>query len=123
MTGAEEESRGNGVAWRESAAVLTGCWAVCGLTYGVLRMLDTPTVPIAAPVVILLVQWCVARHRHWTAAVAAFCLGSFSVFLLVDTLRQQLARLDADALATAAGAFVALVVFTGASRITFGRPA
>ncbi len=106
-----------GVPLREAAVVLAGCWAVCALTYGVLRAVDEPALPVTAPVVFLLGWWFVNRHRRWVPGAAAFLLGSPVLFLLVDVLRRHLDRPDADALATAAGTLVALAVFTTASRV------
>ncbi|MFB6838090.1 hypothetical protein [Streptomyces sp. NPDC056361] len=106
-----------GVSWRETAQVMALCWAVCAVAYAVLNLLDQPTLPIAAPVVMLLARWFWDRHRHWAAGAAAAFAGSVVVFVLADLTRPHWHRITADALATAAATTVALVVFTGASRL------
>lgn len=106
-----------GVPWRETARVMALCWVVCAVAYAILSILDQPTLPIAAPVVMLLARWFWDRHRHWAAGAAAALGGSAVVFVLTDLARPHWDRIAADALATAAGATVALLVFTGASRL------
>ncbi|MFD9006986.1 hypothetical protein ACFV0T_39640 [Streptomyces sp. NPDC059582] len=106
-----------GVPWRETARVMALCWAVCGVAYSILNVLDEPTLPIAAPVVMLLVRWFWDRHRHWAAGAAATFAGSAVVFVLTDLARPHWDRIAVDALGTAAGATVALVFFAGASRL------
>ncbi|MEH0550868.1 hypothetical protein [Streptomyces sp. B21-101] len=105
------------VTWGETAWMLTWCSAVCGSAWAVLALLGERHLPVSAPVVMLLAQWFWARHRRWGAGVVAGLSGSGVVFALVDGLRPHLDKLFADALATEAGAVVALVVFTGCSRL------
>ncbi|MFF9496526.1 hypothetical protein [Streptomyces flaveolus] len=88
------------------------CWAVSGLGYGVLAALDAPHVPVAPLIGMGLVQWFWARHRFWSAGVAAGVAGAVVLFALVDVLRPGLGRYVADALAMGTAASVALVVFT-----------
>ncbi|MCX4738993.1 hypothetical protein [Streptomyces antibioticus] len=105
------------VTWGEAGRILVWCSVVCGVVWAVLALLGEYQLPVAAPVVMLLVQWFWDRHRHWGAGVAAGLSGAAVVFVLVDGLRPHLDRLTADALATEAGAAVALVVFTGWARL------
>ncbi|WP_392749605.1 hypothetical protein [Streptomyces sp. LN590] len=107
-----------GVPWRETARVTALCWVVCTVAYAILNLIDQPTLPIAAPVVMLLARWFWDRHRHRAAGAAAAFAGSAVVFVLTDLARLHWDRIAADALTTAAGATVALAVFTGASRLT-----
>ncbi|MGW2841104.1 hypothetical protein ACWCWD_25330 [Streptomyces sp. NPDC001493] len=88
------------------------------MAYAIRNLLDRSTPPIAAPVVMLLARWFWDRHRHWAAGTAAAFAGSAVVFVLTDLARLHGDRIAADALTTAAGATVALAVFTGASRLT-----
>ncbi|MFE0727682.1 hypothetical protein [Streptomyces antibioticus] len=105
------------VTWGEAGRMLVWCSVVCGAVWAVLALLGEYQLPVAAPVVLLLVQWFWTRHRHWGAGVAAGLGGAAVVFLLVDALRPHLDRLTADTLATEAGATVALAVFTGWARL------
>ncbi|MFI2371640.1 hypothetical protein [Streptomyces sp. NPDC018833] len=106
-----------GVPWRETARVTALCWVVCAVAYAILKLLDQPTLPIAAPVVMLLARWFWDRHRNWAAGAAAAFAGSAVAFVLTDVVRLQWDRIAADALTTTAGATVALIVFTGTSRL------
>ncbi|MGW3647785.1 hypothetical protein [Streptomyces sp. NPDC000878] len=69
------------------------------------------------PVGMLLIQWFWARHRYWGAGVMAGLSGSTVLFALVDVVQPHLDKLLADALATEVATVVALVVFTGCSRV------
>lgn len=106
-----------GVPWREAAQVIVVSWVVCGVAWGILSLLDESMLPLAAPVVLLLVNWFWYRHRYWAAGAAAVCVGSAVAFILADLARPHLDQITAGALATAGAATVALVVFTGASRL------
>ncbi|MFI5681554.1 hypothetical protein [Streptomyces cellulosae] len=106
-------SERRGVPWREAAQVMVLSWMACGAAWGILSLLDETTLPVAAPVVILLTCWFWARHRYWSAAAAAACAGSVVAFVLTDLARPQRDRITADASATACAATIALVVFTG----------
>ncbi|GAA2482355.1 hypothetical protein [Streptomyces gobitricini] len=108
------------VSWGEAALVLMACWVLCALGHGVIFLLDDPTLPAAAPVVMVLGHWFWVRHRHWTAGVLAAVAGSAVLFCLLETLRPQMDRIIADALSTGAGVSAALVVFTAASRVRTG---
>lgn len=104
------------VSWSEAAVVAAVCWAVDGVGYGVLAVLDEPTLPVAPLIAMGLVHWFWASHRIWPAAVLAGLAGAGVLFVLVDALRPPLGRYGADALATGIAATAALVVFTLASR-------
>ncbi|MFV5996130.1 hypothetical protein ACNPQM_27920 [Streptomyces sp. NPDC056231] len=92
-------------------------WVACGAAWGILSLLDETALPVGAPVVMLLARWFWARHRYWAAGAAAACAGSVVAFVLTDLARPHLDRITADASATACAATVALVVFTGVSRL------
>ncbi|MEU3276175.1 hypothetical protein [Streptomyces antibioticus] len=104
------------MTWGEAGRMLVWCSVVCGAVWAVLALLGEYQLPVAAPVVVLLVQWFWVRHRHWRAGVMAGFSGSAVVFLLVDALRPHLDRLSADVMATEAGVVVALAVFTLCAR-------
>ncbi|MFD1662986.1 hypothetical protein ACFSL4_33670 [Streptomyces caeni] len=106
------------VTWRETMLVLLVCWVVCGLAFLVLAASDEPGVPVGAPVVMFLAQWFWTRHRHWAAGALAALLGCGTAFLLTDALHLGHDRLTADTVAVEAGLLVALVVFTGVSRLS-----
>ncbi|HZF90257.1 hypothetical protein [Streptomyces sp.] len=108
------------VSWGETALVLMGCWALCALGYGVVWLLDDPTLPAAAPAVMALGHWFWRRHRSWPAAALAAVAGAAVLFWLLDSLRPRLDRITADALSTGAGVLAALVVFTVVSRACTG---
>ncbi|MFG2951325.1 hypothetical protein [Streptomyces adustus] len=93
-------------------------WVVCAVAWGVLTLLDETTLPLGAPVVMLLANWFWSRHRYWVAGAAATCAGSAVALVLIDLARSHLDRIAADAWVVAAAATVALVVFAGASRLT-----
>lgn len=105
------------VEWSEAAWMLVACSVVCALACAVLALLGEPQLPVTAPVVMLLAQWFWTRHRRWGAGAIAAIAGSPVVFVLADRLRPRLDRLLADTAATEAGVLVALVVFTGCSRL------
>lgn len=107
-----------GAPWRETAQVMMLSWVVCAVAWGILSLLDGTGLPVAFPVMVILANWFWHRHRYWAAAAAAACAGSVVAFVLTDLARSHLDRIAADALATAGGATVALVVFTGTSRLT-----
>ncbi|WP_328752767.1 hypothetical protein OHT57_45030 [Streptomyces sp. NBC_00285] len=106
-----------GVHWRETGQILMLSWMVCAVAWGILSLLDGTGFHVAFPVVVILANWFWNRHRYWAAAAAAACAGSVVVFVLTDLARSHLDRIAADTLATAGGTTVALVVFTGASRL------
>ncbi|MGA5424605.1 hypothetical protein [Streptomyces lavendulocolor] len=108
------------VSWGETALVLMGCWTLCALGHGVVWLLDDPTLPAAAPAVMVLGHWFWRRHRNWPAAVLAAVAGSAVLFWLLASLRPRLDRIPADALSTGAGVLAALVVFTVVSRARTG---
>jgi hypothetical protein len=112
----EAVAEAGSVTWGEMAHMVAWCSAVCGAAWAAPALLSEPQLPVAAPVVMLLGQWFGARHRLWGAGAMAALSGSVVVFALADGLRPHLDKLLADALATEAGAVVALVVFTGCSR-------
>ncbi|MFF8917301.1 hypothetical protein ACF08M_29325 [Streptomyces sp. NPDC015032] len=63
-------------------------------------------------------QWFWARHRSWTAGIAAGLIGAAVLFGLVDILRPELGRYVADALATGAAATASVAVLTLLGRVT-----
>jgi hypothetical protein len=105
------------VTWVEAAEVSAVCAVMLAATWAVLDWLDERQFPVTAPVVMVLAQWFVTRHRHWGAGPAAAVTGSVVLFVLVDRLRPHLDRLLADTTATAAGLVVAMAVFTVGSRV------
>ncbi|MGA5166691.1 MULTISPECIES: hypothetical protein [Streptomyces] len=109
-------SAARAVSWGETAWVLMGCWALCGLGHGVVALLDDPTLPASAPVVLLLGHWFFARHRHWAAGALAAVAGSVALLVLLESLRPRMDRITADALSTGAGVLLALLVFTAVAR-------
>ncbi|MFE2426534.1 hypothetical protein ACFXJ5_07240 [Streptomyces sp. NPDC059373] len=109
-----------GVSWGEAARMLARCWAVLGLMCAVLSVVGESTSLLFAPVVMMLTQWAVTRHRHWVAGGTATVVGIIVGGTAVDGLRPHLDRLVADTLSTAAAVLFSLVAFTLASR-TRGR--
>lgn len=106
------------VSWSEAALVSAACWTVSGLGYGVLAALEEPQLSPAPLIGMGLAQWFFAYHRCWRAAVAACLTGLVVLFGLVDTMRPDLGRYVADALATGAASTAALTVFALVDRAT-----
>lgn len=108
-----------GVPWREAARIGALCWAVLAVVYGILHLFhQTDTFPIGFPVVVLMANWFMNRHRYWVPGGVAALVGSLVTFALIDVARLHLDRLTADTLSVATGSAVSVLVFTAASRLT-----
>ncbi|MFG3498857.1 hypothetical protein [Streptomyces sp. NPDC047928] len=110
-------------SWREAALVAAACWAVSVLGYTASAALDEPQLSVAPLVGAGLMQWFWARHRSWPAGVAACLVGAAVLFALVDSLRPELGRYIADALATGAAATISVAVLTLVGRVRERRHA
>ena len=109
-----------GVPWREAVRKIGFCWALCAAAVAFLSLFrgQEGSLPVAAPVVMVLTRWFWERHRYWVPGIAATFTGSLVVGFLVDLTRPRLGNLYAQGLATAVGATVAIIVFTAVSRLT-----
>ncbi|MEU9581013.1 hypothetical protein [Streptomyces chilikensis] len=103
--------------------VAAACWAISILGYAASAAPDEPQLSVAPIVGGGLVQWFWARHRSWPAGFAAGFAGAAVLFALVDTLRPELGRYVADALATGAAATVSVALLTLAGRVRERRHA
>ncbi|MGW5599524.1 hypothetical protein ACWEWL_10550 [Streptomyces rochei] len=111
------------VSWSEAALVAAICWAVSVLGYAASAALDKPRLSVAPLIGAGLVQWFWARHRSWPAGVTAGIVGATVLFALVDSLRPELGRYVADALATGAATTVSVAVLTLVGRVREHRHA
>ncbi|MFE7513073.1 hypothetical protein ACFU8I_17915 [Streptomyces sp. NPDC057540] len=104
----------------EAGWVVAGCWAWCALSVAVLSLPGGRSLPVALPVMVVLVWWFWGR-RDWAAGVAAGCAGSFLVLAAVDRLRPLTGRAVADPLTVGLGATVAVAVFVLIARARTAR--
>lgn len=111
------------VSWREAALVAAACWAVGVLGYTASAALDEPRLSVAPLIGAGLTRWFLTRHRSWPAGVAAGLVGAAVLFALVDSLRPELGRYVADALATGSAATVSVAVLTLVGRVRGRRHA
>ncbi|MEU0340430.1 hypothetical protein ABZ092_16075 [Streptomyces bobili] len=111
------------VAWSEAALAAAACWAVSVLGCTASAALAEPQLSVALFIGAGLMQWFWARHRSWPAGVAADLVGAAVLFALVDSLRPELGRYVADALAPGAAATVSVAVPTLVGRVRERRHA
>ncbi len=119
-TGVNAMERTRAPGWGETARMVIACWALCCATEVVLWLLAATTAPVGFPAVMVLGRWFWSRHRHWAAGALAVVSGAAALSSVADWLRPSWSKGFGDLVATGAGVFVSLTVFTVVARRSAG---